>query len=194
MPIELVMPSNQLILCCPHLLLPSIFPSIRVFSNESALRIRRPEYWSFSLSISPSNEYSKLVSFRIDWFDLFAVQGTLKSSPAPQFESINSLAFSLLNGSTLTSVHAYRKTQSLTLWTFVTKVMSLLFNMLCRFFIAFLWSSKCLLISWLQSLSAVILEPSQNKICQCFHFFPFYYHSLLSHAFLLFMFNVFLLK
>ena len=128
---------NHLILCL-HLLLPSIFPSIRVFSSESALCTRWPNYWSFSFSIGPSNEYSGLISFRIGRIEIFAVQETLKSSPAPQFESINSLAFSLLNGSTLTSVHAYRKTQSLTLWTFVTKVMSLLFNMLCRFFIAFL--------------------------------------------------------
>ena len=98
MPIELVMPSIQLILCCCRLLLPSIFPSIRVFSNESALCIRWPEYWSFSFSISPSSEYSGLISFRIDWFHLLAVQGTLKSSPAPQFESIHSSMFSLLYG------------------------------------------------------------------------------------------------
>ena len=109
--IESVMPSNHLILCHPRLLLPSIFPSIRVFSNESLVRIRWPKYWScFNFSISPSNEYSRLISFRIDWFDLYAIQGTVKeSSPAPQFESINSSALSLLYGPTLTSVHDYWK-------------------------------------------------------------------------------------
>ena len=109
MPIESVMPSNHLILCCPLLLLPSIFPSIRVFSNESVLLIRWPKYWSFSLSISPSNEYSGLISFRMDWLDLLAVQGTLKSSPAPQFKSIDSLTLSFL----LTSIHDYWKNHSL---------------------------------------------------------------------------------
>ena len=109
--IESVMLSNYLILCHP-LLLPSIFPSIRVFSNELALHIRWPKYWSFSFSISPSNEYSGLISFRIDWFDLFAVQGTQESSPAPQFESISSLLLSLLYGPTLISVHNYRKNDS----------------------------------------------------------------------------------
>ena len=109
MSIESVMPSNHLILCHPLLLLPSIFPSIRVFSNELVLRIRWPEYWSFSFSISPSNEYSQLISFRIDLFDLLAVQETLKSSPAPQFESIDSLALSLLYGPTLPSVCDYWK-------------------------------------------------------------------------------------
>ena len=113
MSMESVMPSNHLILCHPLLFLPSIFPSIRVFSNESALHIRWPKYWSFSFSISPFNEYSRLNSFRIDWFDLPGVQGTLKEScPAPQFESINSSALSLLYGPTLTSVHNYRKNHS----------------------------------------------------------------------------------
>ena len=110
MSIESVTPSNHLILCHPLLLLPSIFPSIRVFSNESALRIRWPKYWGFSFSISPSNEYSGLISFRIDWFDLPAVQGTLKS--LLQFESINSLALSFLYGSSLTSIHDYGKNHS----------------------------------------------------------------------------------
>ena len=109
---ELVMLSNHLILCCPLLLLPSIFPSIRVFSNESVLLIRWPKYWSFSFSISPSNEYSGLISFRIDLFGLLAAQGTLKSSPATQFESISSLAISLLYGPTLTSIHDYWKNHS----------------------------------------------------------------------------------
>ena len=112
MSIESVMPSSHLFLCHPLLLLPSSFPSIRIFSNESALRIRWPKYWSCSFSISPSNEYSRLISFRIDWFDLHAVQGTLESSPTPQFESINSLALSLLYGPTLTPVHDYRKNHS----------------------------------------------------------------------------------
>ena len=115
MSVESVMPSNHLILCCPLLLLPSIFPNIRVFSNESALYIRWPKYWSFSFSISPSNEHSGLISFRVDrvdWLDLLAILGTLKSSPTPQFKSINSLALSLLYGPTLTSVRDYWKNHS----------------------------------------------------------------------------------
>ena len=111
--IELVMPSNHLILCRPFLLPPSIFPSIRVFSNESAVRIRWPRYWSFSFSISPSNEHSGLSSFRMDWFDLLAVQGTLKSPPTPQFKSINSSSLSFLYSPTLTSIHDYWKNNSL---------------------------------------------------------------------------------
>ena len=126
-------PVNHLILCCPLLLLPSIFPSIRVF-------IRWPKYWSFSFSISPSNKYSGLISFRMDWLDLLAVQGTLKNllqqeSPTPQFKSINSLALSLPYGTTLTSVMTTGKTIALTIQTFVSKVMSLSFNMLPRFVI-----------------------------------------------------------
>ena len=132
--------SNHLILCCPLLLLPSIFPSIRVFSSELAHRIRWPKYWIFSFSISLSNEYSGLTSFSIDWFDLLSVQGTLKSSPAPQFKSINSLAFSFLHSPTLTSIHDHWKKHpfylsfclSLTRQTFVRKVMSLLRNTLSR--------------------------------------------------------------
>ena len=136
------MPSTHLVLCCPPLL-PSVFPSIRVFSNELALHIishhiRWPKYWSFSFSISPSNEYSVLISFRMDWFDLRAVQGTLKSSPTPQFKSINSLVLSFLYSPTLTYIHDYWKTIALTKWTFVGKVMSLLFNILSRLCIAFL--------------------------------------------------------
>ena len=111
--IELVMPSNHLFLCHPLLLLPSVFPSISVFSNELALHIRWPKYWSFSFSIHPSNKYSRLISFRIDWFDILAVQGTQESSLAPQFESINSSALSLLYGPTLTSVHDYWKNRYL---------------------------------------------------------------------------------
>ena len=145
------MPFNHLILCCPLLCLPSIFPSIRVFSNESALHIRWPKYWSFSFTISPSNEHPGLISFRMDWMDLLAVQGTLQeSSPTPQFKSINSLARSFLYSPTLTSTHDYWKTIALTRWTIFAKVTSLLFNMLSRKLIMFLPRSKHLLISWLQ--------------------------------------------
>ena len=158
-----VIPSNHLILCCP-LLLPSIFPSIRVFSNESVLHIRWPKYWSLSFSISPSNEYSGLISFRIAWLDLLAVQGTLKS--LRQCHSSKALilwhsAFIIVQLS-----HPYmttRKTIALTRWTFVDKVMSLLFNMLSRLVIALLPRSECLLISWLHSPFSVILEPPKIK-------------------------------
>ena len=154
------MPSNHLILCHPLLLLPSIFPSIRVFSNESFLPIRWPKYWSFSFSISPSNEYSGLISFRMYWLDLLAVQGTLKSLLQHHRSKASVLqcsAFFIVQLS-----HPYMttgKTIALTRWTFVSRVMSLLFNMLSRLVIAFLPRSKHLLISWLQSPSAVILEP-----------------------------------
>ena len=164
MSIESVMPSNHLILCHHPLLLPSIFPSILGFSSESALRIRWPKYWSFSFSISPSNELSGLISFRIDWFDLLAVQETLKS-----LLQHHSLKASVLWRSAFFMVqlsHPYVSTGKiivLTVWTFVSKVMSLLFNMLSRFVIAFLPRSKCLLISWLQSPSTVILETKKIK-------------------------------
>ena len=167
MSIESVMPSNHLILCHPLLLLPAIFPNIRVFSNESALRIRWPKYWSFSFNISPTNEQPGLISFRMDRLDTLAVQGTLKktqeSSPTPQFKSI------ILQHSAFFTVqlsHPYMttgKTIALTRWTFVDRVMSLLFNMLSRLVITFLPRSKCLLISWLQLPSAVILEPRKIK-------------------------------
>ena len=154
------MPSNHLILCCPFLLLPSIFPSIRVFSNESALRIRWPKYWSFSFNISPSNEHSGLISYRMDWLDLLAVQGTLKSllqHHSSKASILRHSAFCIVQLS-----HPYmttRKTIALTRRTFFGKVMSLLLNMLSRLVITFLPRSKHLLISWLQSTSAVILEP-----------------------------------
>ena len=157
------MPSNHLILCCP-LLPPSIFPSIRVFSNESALHIRWPKYWSFSFNICPSNEHPGLISFRMDWLDLLAVQGTLEnllwhhSSKASIFQRS---AFFIVQLS-----HPYMTTGNtiaLTRRTFVGKVMSLLFNMLSRLVITFLPRSKCLLISWLQLPSAVILEPQKIK-------------------------------
>ena len=127
MSIESVMLSNHLIFCHPLLCRPSVFPSIRVFSNESALPIRWPKYWSFSFKISSSNEHSGLISFRMHWLDLFAVQGTLKeSSPAPQFKSIKSSALSFLYSPTLTSIHDYWKNIALSRWTFASKVMSLL--------------------------------------------------------------------
>ena len=160
MSIESVRPSNHLIICHPLLLPPSIFPSIRVFSNESVLPIRWPKYQSFSVSISPSNEYSGLISFRMDWLDLFAVQGTLKSllqHHSSKASILQHSAFFIVQLS-----HTYMttgKTIALTRRTFVDKVMSLLFNMLSRLVITSLPRSKCLLISWLQSQSTVILEP-----------------------------------
>ena len=168
--------SNHLILCHP-LLSPSIFPSIRVFSNEIVLCIRWPKYWHFSFSISPSNEYSGLISYRIDWFDLLAVQGTLKSllqhhsSKVPQHSAFFMVQLShpyMTNG----------KTIALTRRIFVSKVMSLHFNMLSRFVIAFLPRSKRLLISWLQSPSAVILEP-MKIVFYCFHCFPSICHEVM---------------
>ena len=163
------MPSNYLILCRPLLLLPSIFPSIRVFSNESVLRIRWPKYWSFSFNISPSNGHSGLISFRMDWLELLAVQGTLKSLLQHHSSKASILQHSALFIAQLS--HPYMtigKTIALTRRAFVGNVMSLLFNMLFRLVIAFLPRSKHLLISWLQSPSSVILEPPQNKVNHCF--------------------------
>ena len=164
--ITLVMPSNHLILCRPLLLPPSIYPSIRVFSNESVLCNRWPKYWSFSLSISPSNEYSGLISFRMDWLDLLAVQGTLKESfPKLQFKSINSSVFSIFFFLAFFIVqlsHPYMttgKTIALTIWTFTCKVRSLLFHMLSRLVIIFLPRSKRL----------VVLEQQDNKSNQLIH-------------------------
>ena len=165
------MSSNHLILYCPLLLPSSIFPSIRVFSNESVLHIRWPKYWSFSFSVSPSNEYSGLISFRIDWLDLVAVQGTLKSLLQHHSSKVSVLQCSALFIVQLS--HPYmttRKTIALTRRTFVDKVMSLLFNILSRLVIAFLPRSKRLLISWLQSPSAVILEPPKI-VSHCFPIF-----------------------
>ena len=164
MSIESVMPSNHMIFCHPLLVLPSIFPSIRIFSNQSVLHIRWPKYWSFSFSISPSNEYSRLISFRIDWLDLLAVQGTLRSLLQHHSSKASILwcsAFFIVQLS-----HPYMttgKTIVLTRRTFVGRVMSLLFNILSRFIITFLPRSKCFLTSWLQSPSAVILEPKKIK-------------------------------
>ena len=159
MSIKSVISSNHLILCCPLLLLPSIFPSIRVFSKKSVLCIRWPKYWSFSFSISPSNEYSGLISFRIDWLDVLAVQGTLKSilqNHSSKASILQRSAFFIVQHSQ--PYMTTGKIIALTRRTFVGKVMSLLFNMLSRLVIAFLPRSKCLLISWLQSPSEVILE------------------------------------
>ena len=162
MSIESVMPSNYLILCCSLLLLPTIFPRIRLFSNESALCIRWPKYWSFSFNISPSNKHPGLSSFRMDWLDLLEVQGTVKSL----LQNHSSKASILWHSAffTVQSSHSYMTTGkiiALTRWTFVGKVMSLLFNMLSTLVITFLPRSKHLLISWLQSPSAVILEPQK---------------------------------
>ena len=173
MSIESVTPSNHLILYCTLLLLPSVYPSIWVFSNELALCIRWPKYWSFNFSISPSSEYSGLISFQIDWFDLFAVRGTIKSLIQNySFKSINSSALSLLHDSTLTSELTTGKTIGLTIWTFVDQVMSLLFNTL---------SKVCHSVSSKEQASfnfvAVVLSDfgaQENKICHCFHFFPIY--------------------
>ena len=173
--IKSVMPSSHPILCRPLLLLPPIPPSITVFSNESTLHMRWPKYWSFSFSIIPSNEHPGLVSFRMDWLDLLAIQGTLKS--LPQYHSSKA---SILWHSAFFTVqlsHPYMttgKTIVLTRWTFAGKVMSLLLNMLCRLVITFLPRSKRLFISWLQSPSAVILEPREIK-SDSFQCFPVYF-------------------
>ena len=172
MSIKSVMPSSYLILCRPLFLLPPIPPSIRVFSNESTLRMRWPKNWSFSFSIIPSKEIPGLISFRMDWLDLLAVQGTLKS-----LLQHHSSKASILQHSAFFTVqlsHPYMttgKTIALTRWTLVGKVMSLLFNMLSRLVISFLPRSKRLLISGLQPPSAVILEP-QKIVFHCFHCFP----------------------
>ena len=158
------MPSSHLILCRPLLLLPPTPPSIRVFSSESTLQMRWPKYWSFSFSISPSNEHPGLISFRVDWLDLLAVQGTLKSLLQHHSSKASILWHSAFF--TVQLSHPYMttgKTIVLTRWTFVGKVMSLLFNMLSSLVITFLPRSKYLLTSWLQSPSAVILEPPKIK-------------------------------
>ena len=166
------MPSNHLILCHPLLLPPSIYPSIRVFSNKSVLRIQWPKYSSFSFNINPSNEYSGLISFRMDWLDLLAVQGTLKSllqHYSSKASILQHSAFSIVQLS-----HPYMttgKTLALTRQTFVGKVMSLLFNMLSRLVTAFLPRSKRLLISWLHSPSAVIWELKKIKVCHMIRYF-----------------------
>ena len=174
MSIDSVMPSNYLILCCPLLLLPSIFPSIRVFSNESVLHMRWPKDWTFRFNISPANEHSGLISFGMDRLDLLAVQGTLKSLFQHHSSKTSILwcsAFFIVQLS-----HPYMstgKTIALTRWTFVGRVMPPLFNMLSRLVITFLPSSKCVLISWLQSPSAHSdFGVQKNKVYHCFHCFP----------------------
>ena len=175
MSIKSVMPSSHLILCHPLLLLPLILPRIKVFSNESVLHIKWPKCWSFSFSINLFNEYLGLISFLMDWLNLHAVQGTLKSLLQHHSSKASILwhsAFFIVQHS-----HPYMtvgKTISLTRWTFVGKVMSLLFIKLSRLVITFLPRSKHLLMSWLQSPSAVILEPKKEKVCQLFHCFPIY--------------------
>ena len=174
MSIQSVIPSNHLILCCPLLLLPSIFPSIRVFSNESSLHMRWPKDWSFSFNINPSSEHPRLISPRMDWLNLLEVQGTLKNLlqyPSLKTSILWCSAFFIVQLS-----HPYMttgKTIALTRWTFIGKVMSLLFNILSRLVITFLPRRKCLLISWLQSRSAAILEhPPQKKSQPLFPLFP----------------------
>ena len=169
------MPSNHLILCQPLLLLPSMFPSIRVFSNQSVLPMRWPKHWRFSFSISPSNEYSGLTSCRTDSFDLLRVQESLKSllqhhSSKPSVLWHSAFFMVQLSHPSMTT----GKTKALTRWTFVGRVMSPLFNMLSRLVITFLPRSKRLLISWLQSPSEVMFGAPQNKVCHCFHCFPIY--------------------
>ena len=169
------MPSSHLILCRPLLLLPPIPPNIRVFSNESILCMRWPKYWSFSLSISPSNEYSGLISFRMDWLDLLAVKGTLES-----LLQHHSSKASVLQCSAFFMVQLSHpcmttgKTIAFTIWTFVDKVMSLLFNMLSRLVITFLPRSKRLLISWLPITICSDFGAQENKVSHCFHGFPIY--------------------
>uniref|UniRef100_A0AC11EQG8 Uncharacterized protein n=1 Tax=Ovis aries TaxID=9940 RepID=A0AC11EQG8_SHEEP len=189
MSIESVMPSSHLILCHPLLLLPPIPPSIRVFSNESALRMRWPRYWIFSFSIIPSKEIPGLISFRMDWLVLLAVQGTLKS-----LLQLHSSKASILWHSAFFTVQLSHpcmttgKTIALTRWTFAGKVMSLLFNMLSRLVITFLPRSKCLLISWLQSPSAVILEPLKIKSASVSTVSPSISHEVMGPDAMIFVF------
>ena len=183
------MPSNHLIPCCPLLLLPSMFLNIRVFSSESVLHIRWPKYWSFSFSICPSNEYSGLISFRMDWLDLLAVQGTHKSLLQHHRSKASVLwcsAFFMVQLS-----HSYMTTGkiiALTRWTFVGKVISLLFNILARLVIAFLPRRKHLLISWLQSPSAVILELPQINSVTVSIVSPSIYHEVMGPNAMIFIF------
>ena len=163
---DAIHPSHSLSSPSPHAF---NFPSIRVFPKESAHRIRWPKYQSFSFSISPSSEYSGLISFRIDWLDLLAVQGTLKSL----LQHHNSSELSFLYGPTLTSIVTAGKTIALTIWTFVGKVMSLLFNMLSRLAIAFLPKSQCFLISWPAGTVCSDFGAQENKVCLCFHCFSY---------------------
>ena len=173
MSIELVMLSNHLILCPPLLLLPSVFPRIRVFSNELALCIKWQKYWSFSCSISLSNEYSGLISLGFSFWSPCSPRDSQESNTTIQKHQFFGTQPSLWSNSHICWYLTTGKTMALTRWTFVGKVTSLLFNTLSRFVIAFLPRSKCLLISWFQSPSAVLLE-AKKKICHCFHYFPLY--------------------
>ena len=175
------------------LLLPLIFSSFRDFSNELALWIRWPKYWSYSFSISPFNEYSGLISFRIDWLHLLAVQGILESSWTPQFKSINSSLLSLLYGPTLIFIMTTGKTIALTRWTFISKVMSLLFNMLSRLVIAFLPRSNCLFISWLQWPCAVILDPKKINCVTVSIVSPSICHEVMGPDAIIFIFECWVL-
>ena len=174
MSIESVMPSNHLILCHPLLLPPSIFLSIRVFSNESALHIMWPNYWSFSFSICPSNEYSGLISFRMDWLDLLAVQGTLKSL-LQHYSSKASIWLSVFFIVQFSYPYMTTgKNTALTIWTFVSKVMSLLFTMLSRFVIAFVIAKEQASFNFMATVTICSdFGAQENKICHCFHSFPF---------------------
>ena len=189
MSIESVMPSSHLILCHPLLLLPPILLSIRVFSNESTLRMRWPKYWSLSFSNSPSKKHPGLISFRMYWLDLLAVQGTLKS--LLQHHSSKASVLRRLAFFTVQLSHPYMttgKTIALTSWTFVGKVISLLFNMLSRLIITFLARSKCLLISWLQSPSAEILEPRKIKSATVSTVSPSICHEVMGPDAMIFVF------
>ena len=193
MSIESVMPSNHLILCHPLLLLPLIFLSIRVFSKESALRIRRPKYWSFSFNISPSNVYSGLISFRIDWFDL-AIQGTLKRLLQHHSSKALILRRNLLYGPTFISVHGYWENHRFDCTDLCSKVMFLLLYILSRFVIAFLSRNKRLFISWLQSPSTVILEPKKIKSVTVSTFPPSICHEVMRPDAMILVFWMFSFK
>ena len=189
------MPSSHLILCHPLLLLPPIPPNIRVFSNESTLRMRWPKYWSFSFSVSPSSEHQGLISFRMDWLDLLAVQGTLKSLLQHHSSKASILRFSAFFTVQLSYPYMTTgKTIALTRWTFVGKVISLLFNMLSRLVITFLPRSKHLLISWLQSPSAVILEPQKIKSDIVSTLSPSIYHEVMGPDAMILVFWMFSFK
>jgi len=187
MSIESVMPSNHLIFCHPLLLLPSIFPSMRVFSNESALHIRWPKYWSFSFSINPSSEYSGLISFRIDWLDLPAVQGTFKSFLQYHSSKVSIFQPSDFYGPTLTSIHDYWKNHSFD-YTYICWQSFLCFLIRHRFVIVFLPKSKCLLILWLQSPSAVILKPKKIKLITVSFVSPSICHEVMGPDAMIFVF------
>ena len=184
------MPSSHLILYRPLLFLPSIFSSIRVFSNESALCIRWPKYWSFSFSISPSNEYSGLISFRMDWLDLLTVQGTLKSSPTPQFKNINSSALSFLYSPTVTSIQDYWKNHSFDYMDLCWQSNVSGFLICCLGWSQLFFQGASILISWLQSPSAVILEPKKIKSITVSIVSPSICHEVMGPDVMIFVLNV----